>query len=266
MKNRSMRRTVLYILPALFIGLGSWAYSEAAGTTISVCVQKDGDMRMIGIGFSNSACKNRETLVSWNIQGPKGDLGAKGDAGLIGATGTPGIAGINGKDGVDGLIGTKGDKGEAGTPAPSLHLFDANNQDLGILLGSNNGGEYQIYIPSLKLTTILQSKDNPNPKYIQLIPEHWGDTIEFEDTNCTGVAVSGYASVNSITQKSSVNGVTHYYRAVPVPNNLQKILSRLDIYGTCTALDQDENISWQLEEIILPFTEPLIWPLHIQSI
>ena len=129
MKKQSVGKIMLYILPTLFIGLGSWAYTEAAGTTITVCAQKDGDMRLIGIGFTSAACNNKETLVSWNIQGPKGDTGAqgiqgvkgdkgdvglqgiqglKGDAGLTGATGTPGIAGK------DGAKGDQGEKGESG--------------------------------------------------------------------------------------------------------------------------------------------------------
>lgn len=38
------------------------------------------------------ACKNNELAVSWNQQGPKGDIGATGPTGATGATGPTGPA------------------------------------------------------------------------------------------------------------------------------------------------------------------------------
>lgn len=64
----------------LAIILGFWSYTKATGTVISACVTKNGDVRIPADG----ACRNTETPISWNVQGPKGDRGDKGDQGAPG--------------------------------------------------------------------------------------------------------------------------------------------------------------------------------------
>ena len=64
-----------------------WKYTQAEGDMITVCVKKDGIMHVIGGEFKRADCKQNESLLSWNIegpQGPKGDKGDKGDEGKAG--------------------------------------------------------------------------------------------------------------------------------------------------------------------------------------
>jgi len=72
---------------------------RADAQEIRACGQTTGQLRIIGAG---DTCKTNETLVLWNLQGPKGDKGDKGDTGP------------------DGPPGPKGDKGEPGAPGAGL--------------------------------------------------------------------------------------------------------------------------------------------------
>lgn len=88
----------LLIAAAVFLGL--WMYSRAQGSVITVCAKHDGLMHVIGGGFKRTQCLQNETLLSWNTEGPPGPPGPQGPSGS------------------------------------TLHLFDANGQDLGILVGA----------------------------------------------------------------------------------------------------------------------------------
>ena len=67
------------------------------------CVhQANGQLRMINPG---EACASRERLVTWNIQGPKGDQGPpgpQGEPGNVGPRGEPGKTGPQGPPGAQG--------------------------------------------------------------------------------------------------------------------------------------------------------------------
>ncbi|WP_335402484.1 hypothetical protein [Bacillus sp. JJ1533] len=72
-------------------------------------------------------CGKKETKISWNQIGPKGDKGdtgaigpqgPKGDKGEIGATGTQGPKGDKGDTGATGNQGLKGDTGPMGPQGP----------------------------------------------------------------------------------------------------------------------------------------------------
>lgn len=76
-----------------------WAYTQATGDEITVCVNKSGVIHMVGEGFKRADCKNNETLITWNIQGPKGEKGDKGDQGEQGPIGPQGSAGQQGEPG-----------------------------------------------------------------------------------------------------------------------------------------------------------------------
>lgn len=88
--------------------VGSISITKAnSNAEITICVTKDGTTHMIGNNFKRDDCKKNEKLVTFNVQGPKGDTGAMGLKGDIGANGLQGIA---------GLIGAKGEKGDKGDP------------------------------------------------------------------------------------------------------------------------------------------------------
>ena len=76
LKNRLLLPGLL-IAAAMFLGLR--LYSRADGGVITVCVNKNGVMHIIGEGFKRTECNKNETLLSWNIQGlpgPKGEPGS----------------------------------------------------------------------------------------------------------------------------------------------------------------------------------------------
>ncbi len=66
------------------------ALGLAAGNdtgTITACVDRDGSPRIVAAG---TACKGKDTTVSWNVQGPtgpQGPQGPKGDQGPAGSSG-----------------------------------------------------------------------------------------------------------------------------------------------------------------------------------
>jgi hypothetical protein len=87
----------------LFLGLvivfvGTWTYTKAEGSTISVCANKSGVVYMVGKGFIFNKCGKNDQLITWNAagpQGPKGDTGAVGPVGPQGPQGTPGSSSWN---------------------------------------------------------------------------------------------------------------------------------------------------------------------------
>lgn len=86
-----------------------------SGTVIRACVDRDGDLRLIGPGES---CRRHETLV--NLRGPAGPAGPQGPVGPAGPAGAVGPAGPQGSKGDTGDKGDKGDKGDPGSDAPGV--------------------------------------------------------------------------------------------------------------------------------------------------
>ncbi len=94
MKMNTVTTGIPLVAVLLLASLGYWTITQAVGTTITACVNKSGEVYVIGQGFRKAKCDKNETLLSWNItgpqglkgdtgiQGPKGDKGDKGDQGL----------------------------------------------------------------------------------------------------------------------------------------------------------------------------------------
>lgn len=72
------------VLTLVVVGFSS--ISRASEADITVCVSKEGRMRMIGEGFESSDCKKNEKLMTFNTQGPIGQQGPQGIAGNDGTT------------------------------------------------------------------------------------------------------------------------------------------------------------------------------------
>lgn len=99
------------------IGLSVVAYpADVAAQVIHACVdRRSGELRIIDAG---EQCRNRESSLEWNIQGPVGPPGPIGPRGLDGPTGPAGPPGAEGAMGPAGPIGPQGIEGPAG-PAGS---------------------------------------------------------------------------------------------------------------------------------------------------
>lgn len=260
------------IIVSVLSVVGLWSYSQAVGNEIEVCVKKGGVVFMIGEGFKRADCLRNEKLITWNITGPQGP---RGDTGTQGPVGPKGDKGDTGEQGPIGLTGQQGPSGS------SLHLYDANGQDLGLLIGK---GPYETYLPTLNATL----------NFTQGIPAHWhdgtwvslkppsalpkdaGGTLFFEELNCAGnpyiKEVVGYEGQQQIYWHHKDIGQFGPYRIVPnsepITITVRSVPSGAgDILCTNTVPYPSPAIFsvYPLELVEYPFTEPLAWPLEIRE-
>jgi hypothetical protein len=120
-RMRSDRRALVLVaagLAAAVVGGVSYAAIPASNGKINGCYEtQSGLLRVIDAG---KTCRQLETPISWNQQGPKGDRGEigqpgpKGDAGLMGPPGPKGEKGDPGAQGEPGVQGERGSQGERG--------------------------------------------------------------------------------------------------------------------------------------------------------
>jgi hypothetical protein len=112
MKTSKSKRRFLFILGLVLVLLAAsatWALAETNGVIYACVNASDGTLRIVS---SPAQCKKNETLLSWNIMGPKGDTGATGPQGLQGPQG------VQGPKGDTGAIGPQGPKGDTGAIGP----------------------------------------------------------------------------------------------------------------------------------------------------
>jgi Collagen triple helix repeat (20 copies) len=105
--SRGGRRLALVAIVALAATGVAYAAIPGANGVINGCYEKRiGILRVIDAG-AGKTCTSLETPISWNQQGPKGDIGPQGPEGP------------QGPPGVQGETGTQGPKGDKGDPGPS---------------------------------------------------------------------------------------------------------------------------------------------------
>jgi hypothetical protein len=85
------------------------------GTIRSCVTTKTGAIRIVS---ATDTCKQGESLLPWNQQGPTGPEGPQGPAGAAGATGPQGPAGLAGATGAQGPQGPVGAMGATGPQGP----------------------------------------------------------------------------------------------------------------------------------------------------
>ena len=130
MRGRFTRRAWRFAAAAtLAVGIGAGvAYSSSSrssATTLTACVKaNDGAMRLVS---SASACRNNESAVTWNAEGPQGVAGPVGPQGPQGPQGPKGDKGDTGDTGATGPQGPKGDTGPAGPAGAGLTSIDGLN-------------------------------------------------------------------------------------------------------------------------------------------
>ena len=251
---------------------GMWGYASAVGDQITICAKKSGLVYVIGEDFKRKDCKATDQLLSFNVSGPKGDKGDKGDAGEMG---------------LQGLKGDKGEKGDSGTGGGSgsqLHLYDANNQDLGIVVDHVGNQGYNSFITSIESFVEFEGSrrlgagahaGDPNHHYEAYIVNN--GNIFYLLPDCAGIPYSGDIASqpqNTIFIGGSTNRMfkttdglitrnIEVTNAGEVPGHL--IMSYL---SSSTGCANNPSASYQvpsfvpLEEISLPFTLPLAWPLQ----
>jgi len=87
----------------------------AQNDIIIACVNNKSQGKDLRIVDSADDCRNNETPLEWDKQGPKGDTGSQGTKGDKGDKGDTGSQGTKGDTGSQGTKGDKGDKGDTGT-------------------------------------------------------------------------------------------------------------------------------------------------------
>ena len=260
--NKTIKVAVGSVLATLvLVAGGSWIYVSAAGGTINACVAKDGDTRIL---LTGSTCRKGEQLLSWNVMGPQGP---KGDTGAVGAIGPVGPQGVAGTNGLNGAQGPKGDKGDQGVSGTQFHLRDGNQQDLGNIVGmvaydGNTPGSpnFTTYFPSIDAIGFFRM--NSGARTVEFLPSSSG--IFYSDPDCTGTPYGAFISPNSIVK--SISG-TRFYRK---PSDFALVSPTVNSAfnspnGVCENIPGgtiEPNLA-RLESLVLPFAEPLVWPLHI---
>ncbi len=111
-QRKSVRLTCALAFSAVLAAVAAASDVSAQSGPDSVirgCVGNNGSLRVVG---PSEACKNNESLLTWNASGPAGSIGPAGPTGAIGPTGPQGPAGRDGRDGRDGQAPTP--------PAPTV--------------------------------------------------------------------------------------------------------------------------------------------------
>ncbi|MDD3887431.1 MAG: hypothetical protein PHN19_01520 [Patescibacteria group bacterium] len=190
---------------------------------------------------------------SKSVVGPTGPQGVKGDQGPQGEKGDKGEQGIKG---IQGERGEKGDRGEQGVPGMQLHVYDANNQDLGILVDAslrfyNNVGvrTFDIYIPSLKKFLYIDADLNSSL------------TVYFSDANCTGSAFITDGPLDDF-RVLRVFGDRYFVKN----GNQKQSVSIASFTPNGGACESNVGIAerYLLEEVTVPFSEPLTLPFDVR--
>ena len=104
-------------------GIVSATIPDATGVIHGCYTKSTGTIRVIDDAVTK--CKQGETALNWNVQGPIGPVGPTGPKGDRGDQGIPGPAGAAGPAGPDGAPGPGGvtDAYIGGTPASNPNLF-----------------------------------------------------------------------------------------------------------------------------------------------
>jgi hypothetical protein len=92
----NLRRLILLSVSAILVG-GSGALAASAsfhgGSTSAIAACANAGNGRLRLADTGNRCSPNEHLVTWNVQGPKGDPGPAGPAGPAGAAGIPGPRG-----------------------------------------------------------------------------------------------------------------------------------------------------------------------------
>ncbi len=223
---------------------------------------------LLVLDFAAKIAKKNESLLTWNtqgIQGPKGDKGDKGDPGeqgLKGDQGIPGQQGDKGDPGTQGPAGPQGEVGLQGVPGMSFHVYDGNNQDLGVLINADVYGNlktYTTYLPSLGVLAGFEV-DFRN-RTVKLTAGMNGG-IFFSGSNCTGTAYSRNQSGATIDWHQIIKVGSRYftYRGSPQQN----VVSYSYVESICQNTSEESSQGYVMQEINLPFGAT-VWPLKIRE-
>ena len=139
-----------------------------------------------------------------------------------------------------------------------LHLFDGNNQDLGIVLTAGGTGVgFNTYIPSQDVKLSFSQSNNPG----SVVLEPNRESIYFINSDCTGTPYSHNAYD---PQRVTRDGLGRFYKYTIDPQTTLFIRSQLDTNPpTCNLINSNLSQLYHLAPITAPVTLPLAWPLRV---
>jgi type VI secretion system secreted protein Hcp len=122
MKRRIVLASAALCVVVAIVGTYAWARSQAAGQLNACVANSDGAVRIVAEGVQ---CKNNESPITWNAQGPAGSVGPAGPAGRYGRDGQqgpPGPAGASAAnpDGADATMSVTGQKQGSFSASPMI--------------------------------------------------------------------------------------------------------------------------------------------------
>jgi hypothetical protein len=254
-------------LSAIAPTIGLWSYTRANVSTISICVKSTGLVFVLNKATDIINCTKSDTLLNWNIQGVQGPKGDKGDTGTQGQPGPTGSHGPKGDQGIQGAVGPQGPQGNPGINGNTIHVFDANGQDLGILIDAGVDVDppvFKTFIPGLNIIVPFETNTKDQ---IVIVQAGSNGGVYFSGNNCTGTAYSrkpqsqfGSAIGLEVLQKAG----SRYFVYFGMGSTSASGNSVAGVDGVCTAYSWYFD-AYPLTEIILPFTQPIAWPLIIKS-
>lgn len=242
----------------LVLVVALWSYTQAVGNEITVCVTKGGLVHVIGSEFRRADCKENESLLTWNITGLQGPKGDKGDQGL------------QGEQGIQGPKGDKGDTGSQGPRGNSLRVVDADGQDLGVFVGGGQDNP-NIFLSQLNMVVPLYNhydNDGPGPDQNRSFVGVGGGNLYFLQPNCTGDTWFRGAHGPSLLIKDYRR--LRYFQGEGGPLSLITPQSAWDVSQRddnpqCENRNDGTFYAQRVHEVMLPFSEPLAWPLKIRE-
>jgi hypothetical protein len=191
-------------------------------------------------------------------QGPKGEKGDKGEPGEPGPVGPQGEPGPTGPQGEVGPAGPQGLAGDDGRDGTSLHLEDGRGQDLGILL-SISSDRYNTF--SAELDALLQFTISQDGRVVHVTG---GKQLYYMEQNCHGDPFVAFVTDWDhalFKGEWDPSGGLYKHDLSEAP---QKRVSLSEwMGGACQNVTREIEHAIDIEEVSLPFTEPLAWPLHV---
>src|SRR5215471_12955438 len=144
----------------MVVGAGLGLHAAGDSSVIVACVSNNGQMRIVG---STAECKQSESALAWNIQGPAGPQGLQGTAG---AAGPEGPAGRDGRDGgnnappptVTAQMRIDGVNSGSATPITSFSLGATDTVTTG---GGAGGGAGKVTFSNLVVTKTVDGDSVP---------------------------------------------------------------------------------------------------------
>lgn len=175
---------------------------------------------------------------------------------IPGPTGPQGPVGLTGPQGIQGEVGPQGPQGEHGPAGAQLHLYDANGQDLGILItvDRNSFGLNSLTFFSNEKVTLTFEE---TPTAVTIGPST--SPIFYLENDCSGTP---YTNVYGNRSSVIVSSQRLFKRTDRSPVTQQNT-SLLEL-GACNNQSWGATTLYPLEEIDFPFTMPISGPLEIR--